>query len=375
MDCAAVQRGGTYTAENLRTPDGAIVLADDCADADGERVLSFAQAQQRVRGPRVAAGAYTVAAALDDYLRFLKSDGRSDHAIQDVRYRANALILPKLGTAKVAHLTSDRLRRWRDELVNAGPRLRTRPGDEQKHRDGDMRSRRASANRTWTTLRAALNHAFSEGKTDSDVAWRKVKPFKGVDVARIRYLSVEEAKRLINAGDPDFRSLVQAALQTGCRYGELACLEVRDFNSDAGTLAIRQSKSGKPRHVVLTDEGAKLFAALVAGRNGREPMLRKAAGQPWGQGHQVRPMQETCERAKVNPPINFHGLRHTWASLAVMNGMVPMVVARNLGHTDTRMVEKHYGHLAPSYVADAVRKSAPRFGFRPGNVKPMRAPR
>ena len=151
---------GTYTAENLRTPDGAIVLADDFADADGERVLSFAQAQQRVRGPRVAAGAYTVAAALDDYLRFLKSDGRSDHAIQDVRYRANALILPKLGTAKVAHLTSDRLRRWRDELVSAGPRLRTRPGDEQKHRDGDTRASRASANRTWTTLRAALNHAF-----------------------------------------------------------------------------------------------------------------------------------------------------------------------------------------------------------------------
>jgi hypothetical protein len=42
-----------------------------------------------------------------------------------------------------------------------------------------------------------------------------------------------------------------------------------------------------------------------------------------------------------------------------------MVVARNLGHVDTRMVEKHYGHLAPSYVADAIRAGAPRFGFKP----------
>ena len=33
--------------------------------------------------------------------------------------------------------------------------------------------------------------------------------------------------------------------------------------------------------------------------------------------------------------------------------VVAMVVAKNLGHTDTRMVEKHYGHLAPGYVADA----------------------
>ena len=68
------------------------------------------------------------------------------------------------------------------------------------------------------------------------------------------------------------------------------------------------------------------------------------------------------ERAKIDPPINFHGLRHTWASHAVMNGVPLIVVAKNLGHSDTRMVEKHYGHLAPSYVADAIRAGAPRFG-------------
>jgi hypothetical protein len=57
--------------------------------------------------------------------------------------------------------------------------------------------------------------------------------------------------------------------------------------------------------------------------------------------------------------------RHTWASHAVMNGMPLMVVGRNLGHADTRIVEKHYGHLAPSYVAEAVRAGAPKFGFKP----------
>jgi hypothetical protein len=44
-----------------------------------------------------------------------------------------------------------------------------------------------------------------------------------------------------------------------------------------------------------------------------------------------------------------------------MNGVPLMVVAKNLGHTDTRMVEKHYGHMAPGYVADAIRAGAPRF--------------
>ncbi len=53
------------------------------------------------------------------------------------------------------------------------------------------------------------------------------------------------------------------------------------------------------------------------------------------------------------------GLRHTWASLAVMNGVPLLVVARNLGHSDTRMVEKHYGHLATSYVREAIRAAKP----------------
>jgi integrase len=36
-------------------------------------------------------------------------------------------------------------------------------------------------------------------------------------------------------------------------------------------------------------------------------------------------------------------MRHTWASLGVMGSMPSMVVAQNLGHADTRMVERRYG--------------------------------
>ena len=83
----------------------------------------------------------------------------------------------------------------------------------------------------------------------------------------MRYLTVAEAERLINTCEPDFRALVRSGLETGCRYGELTRLEVCDFNPDASTLAIRQSKSGKPRHVVLTEEGAAFFRHLVAVRH------------------------------------------------------------------------------------------------------------
>jgi hypothetical protein len=38
------------------------------------------------------------------------------------------------------------------------------------------------------------------------------------------------------------------------------------------------------------------------------------------------------------------------------------VIAAQLGHSDTRMTERHYAHLAPSYVADTIRAALPEFG-------------
>ncbi len=78
-----------------------------------------------------------------------------------------------------------------------------------------------SANRSLTILKAGLNRAWKDGKVPSDAAWRRCEPFKDVDVARPHWLTIAEAKRLINASDPEFRPLVEAALQTGARYGEL----------------------------------------------------------------------------------------------------------------------------------------------------------
>jgi integrase len=129
----------------------------------------------------------------------------------------------------------------------------------------------------------------------------------------------------------------------------------------------------KQYHVTLTAEGVSFFVELCAGRAGSELMLRNAARKArtldddcqWRESEQNRPMAEACRRAKLDPPIGFHGLRHTWASLAVMNGVPLMVVAKNPGHADTRMVEKHYGHLSQSYVTDAIRAGAPTFGFKP----------
>jgi integrase len=187
----------------------------------------------------------------------------------------------------------------------------------------------------------------------------------------VRYLTILEAQRLINASDPDFRRLVEAALATGARVSELTALRVADFDADAATVTVRMAKSGRGRHIVLTEEGVALFRSFAAGRPGDAVLLTKADGSAWPPQHQVSRMAAACARSRIEPAIGFHGLRHTYASHSIMNGAPLMVVARNLGHADTRMVEKYYGHLAPSYIADAMRKSAPKFGFKPGNVRTM----
>ncbi len=368
--------GQTYVLETIG-------IADDFDDADGVSILNFSQAQNKARerfkqGAREAAGItgpLTVADAVSDYLENLEHRGKSSY---DARCRANAFIIPTLGNIEVGKLTSKKLYDWLKALASTPPRLRTKKDQEQKHAVLDradkeaVRKRKASANKTLTYLKAALWLAFRQNKVSSDTAWRQVQPYQKVEAARIRFLTVAEAQRLINACDPEFRPMIEAALASGCRYGELCALDVDDFDPDHETLSIRQSKSGKARKVYLTAEGVRLFARLAAGRTGMEPVLRDSRGRRFTKSRQDRPMKQACARAKIKPAIGFHGLRHVYASLLVKSGAPMRYVAEALGHASTTMTEKHYAHLAPSHVADTIRKHAPVFGLGKSNIVGLR---
>jgi integrase len=125
---------------------------------------------------------------------------------------------------------------------------------------------------------------------------------------------------------------------------------------------VRESKGGKPRWIPLDDEAAEFLTSITAGRAPSAPLFTRADGGRWGKSHQRRPLLEACKAAQIEPAIGFHILRHTWASLRIMAGMPLMVAAQVLGHSDTRMVEKHYGHLAKSYIREAVRATALSLG-------------
>jgi integrase len=222
-------------------------------------------------------------------------------------------------------------------------------------------------------LRAALNRAFRNKRVPSDSAWRRVEPFRGTDSARERFLSVAECKRLANASAPDFRRLVQCALATGMRYGELAALRAADFDLASGTVLVRTSKANKFRRVVLNDEGVSLFQSLAAGKVRDALMLTRDDGEPWRKNYQEYPMKAACKAARIVPAVGFHQLRHAYASLAVAAGAPLAVVAENLGHRDARMCERFYRHFEKNYVADTIKATAPSFGFEIGsNVSAIR---
>lgn len=372
--------GGTWIARRRNERgiyrEARLGLADDLQDANGDTFLDFSQAQRAARTwwtheQRLSSGlgttsteAYTVARAMADYLEdYRRRGGKASDSIESVTRRN---ILPELGNLSVGKLTTRRLQDWHRGIAERPRHWRSRLGAaanlaafDRKNAEA-VRRRRATANRVLTYLKAALNHSWRAGLVPSDDAWRRVKPFRSVDAPVVRYLSQNEITRLLEACQGAFRDLIHAALLTGCRYGELCHLKVVDYNPDVETLSIREAKSGRVRHVILTGEAPELIERLVSGRSPSDVLFKRDKGRGWKRAEQLRPMRELCARVGIVPAIGFHVLRHTHASILAMRAVPMAVIAHQLGHSDTRMTERHYAHLAPNYVAEKIRESFPR---------------
>jgi integrase len=368
--------GDAYSVET-------IAIADDHEPANDERILTFDQARRRAMelakeaqktakglAPRRRSKAppLTVAEAMADYLAFVDRDRKSGAIARNYEKTS---ILPTLGAIPVRDLTTKTLRDWLRDLAERPRFTHGRKGEPSRLQpapttDEERRRRKSSANRIFNVLRAALNYAFQndeDGRVPSDAAWKKVKAFRDVDAPKVDWLSTDEMQRLVNASKEPFKSLVLAGLFSGCRYGELTRLTVSDFDPDSDTLLVRVSKSGKSRHVTLTREASNFFRRLTKGRDAGELLLNNPNGKAWERGQQARPMKEACQRAHIAPAVGFHCLRHTFASHAVQHGVPLLIVAANLGHSTTKMCEKHYVHLSAEHVRKTIQDRAQPFGL------------
>jgi len=362
-------KGGTWIARRheggTKYSFEALGIADDSLEDVG---ITFEAAQQLARqwfkrraaevAGDILTGPYSVAEAMEDYIADYQKRGGKD--VAGARNTINAHVVPTVGSLELTKLTHSHVKQWFDNVTSAAPRLFTAKGKEQAYREVDpkdagvTRKRKASANRILGVFRAGLNHAHIEGRVSSKAAWERVRPHKSVDVVKLQFLSVQEAKLLIQACPSDFSVLVQGALYTGCRYGELTDMRVDAFRADSKTLLIPDSKSGRPRFVFLNDDGVKFFRDLTDNRKRNHLMFVRADGQRWN-GGQKPLMDAAVKAAGLHAGVTFHTLRHTHASWLAAKGVTEAALARQLGHTSTQMT-KRYSHFSDSHMLETAQR-------------------
>ena len=339
-------RDGRYWKRRLGLADTPDVPRDGVAVLSWTDALKIALGEERPTA--MATDAYTLDQALDDY--FLHRQAKSAAILIDnERAKAASAVPARLRGTDIAALTTRDLMRWRDQLV-----------EQTDDRELKRRSQ-ATANRTWSIVRASLNYAYATGRVATDGAWRRIRPFKNVDRPRTRFLQVSEAKRLLAKLPQDFARLARGALYTGLRLGELVELKVAQLQD--GQIRVVHSKGGRERTVPMNKEGRAFFTSLTSGKAAGDTVFVRADGRPWYRMEASRLMARACTKAKISPPATFHDLRRSYASLLINAGTDAEIIQELLGHSDMRMTRRAYAHLLNATVRKAVEKRLPSFGL------------
>jgi integrase len=279
-----------------------------------------------------------------------------DASIRTIATQFKHHILPHLGHLPIDAVTYGVIQDWKIALVKT-PLIR-------RKYVADRAPKTLSAkwvNYCMASLHACLKDARKRGIIDvvPEFEWLRTRQ------AERYFLSFEEAERLIDAADGEWRTMILVGCKTGMRQGELMALRWEDVDLGAGRIVVRRSaykslagawlvgatKNGKTREIALGD---RVRAALQAHRHERGPFVFCTAdGRMFRRNETYAPLARAIKRAGLRP-FGWHTLRHTFASHLVMRGVALKAVQELLGHATILMTQR-YAHLAPDVVRDAVR--------------------
>jgi integrase len=270
----------------------AIGSADDFDDANGEDILDFWQAQEKIKSLALPDGVrkigqLKVSEAFDRYIPKLRA--KNARTAKDTEGRVKKHFFPKFASCRVIDLTQTEIGNWHASL--------TKSSDDEEV----VRRSKDSANRVLSMVKAFLNDAWQDKKNHipNNDAWRNVKPFKNVSRPReVRY-SPRQARLLIESCiDKCFADLVRGAYLTGARYGELNGAKIRDLDVSAKTLRV-SGKTGS-RNIILQSSAVDFLKKITKNRS-----------LPHGLGNHQR--QERCQRHGTSSSASFAG----WPSGAI----------------------------------------------------------
>jgi integrase len=178
---------------------------------------------------------------------------------------------------------------------------------------------------------------------DAAMEWRSVQPFAGASKRRDLYLDLEQRRALLKACSGSLHDLVEAAMVTGARAGELVSARVSAFDSRSGSITL-SGKTGK-RTIPISPAATTLFKKLAKGKLPAAYLLTRADGKPWAHSDWDELVRDAAKAAKAPAGTCLYTLRHSWITAALTDGMSPLEVSRLVG-TSLAMIDRNYGHLA-----------------------------
>jgi len=177
-----------------------------------------------------------------------------------------------------------------------------------------------------------------------------------VNDERVRYLTPEEIKALLDACPEWFKPVVKFAILTGLRASEIFSLTWDKVNLSRGymTVEAKYSKNKETKNLPLHPKALEVLREVKAYQEAKGIdhgyVFTNSKGEPYSvEGHGYkRVFKNACRRAGIED-FRFHDLRHTFASYLVMSGVDFPTVQELMRHNSPRMT-KRYAHLSPEHI-------------------------
>lgn len=178
----------------------------------------------------------------------------------------------------------------------------------------------------------------------------------------IRHLSDDEVRRVLEPAPEDLRKIITVLLLTGLRYGELCYLEWPDLDFRHRQIIIQPKENWRPKNfkkriIPMHPIVEKIFQGLSR-KESISYVFPDWDGVCCYGGLRNR-LYRVFSLAKVD--CNVKDMRSTFASNAAMSGIPIYTVSKLLGHHDVKITEKHYAHLAPDYMGNAITMLQPKW--------------
>lgn len=200
------------------------------------------------------------------------------------------------------------------------------------------------ANRFLALIRAILRRAEREWEwMEKSPSIRMYKEPK----RRVRWITPDQVKTLLNELPEHQRETVTFALATGLRQANVVKLEWPQVDLERGTAWIPgdKAKGGNDIHISLNETAV----AVLKRQLGKHPIrVFTYNGKPFNRAYTVA-WQKALKRAGIDN-FRWHDLRHTWASWLAQKG-VPLTDIQEMGGWETFAMVKRYAHLLPAHMA------------------------